>query len=328
MKLPSILRFKPVYKDNIWGGGKIAAMGAHRDAPTPCGESWEISGHPDGMSIVAEGPLAGLSLAELCTTFGRDLLGSKAPFPDRFPLLFKIIDATDRLSVQVHPSPHDPLADMAEIKNECWFCMEREENAVIFAGFRDDVDTALLEKSVATGEPEIGRLLCRHLPERDQMLYIPSGLVHAIGAGCLIYEVQQSSNTTYRFYDWGRVDSQGRGRQLHIAEAMRSIDWSLPPPEFQNSRSIPGTRLRICLKTDYFTVMTASPVVPLEVPLEMSTGGESFHVVFARNGELDVAAADSSMHILPGGSLLIPASCGAYSVSSTSPFAQVLITKL
>lgn len=328
MNLPSLLRFKPVYKENIWGGRRIAALSGHLDAPAVCGESWEISGHPDGMSIVADGPLAGKSLAELCADYGTRLLGAKAPQTGRFPLLFKIIDAADRLSVQVHPSPNDPLADKSEIKNECWFCMERDKDAVIFAGFRDDVDVAMLQKSVSTGVPEIGRLLCRHYPERDQMLYIPSGLVHAIGAGCVIYEVQQTSNTTYRFYDWGRVDGNGVGRKLHIEEAMRSIDWSLPPPDFQSSKSVPGTRLRICLKTDYFTIMTTSPVVPLEVPFEMSTRGESFHVVFARSGELDVQTEDCSMHVRTGGSVLVPASAGKYTVSSSILESRVLITKL
>ena len=190
-------------------------------------ESWEISGHHSSPSVVAEGPLAGCTLEDLAVRFGRRLTGTKAPAADRFPLLFKVIDARRRLSVQVHPNEATRLVTGGEPKTEMWHVLGG--SGPIFAGLKTGTTPADVEEDVRTGRFE-DTLAC-HRARPGETLFIPGGLVHAIGEDVQVYEVQQSSNTTYRLYDWGRVGADGKPRPLHIAESLASIDFSLPAPK-------------------------------------------------------------------------------------------------
>ena len=190
-------------------------------------ESWEISGHRSSPSVVADGPLAGRTLEELAAEFGRRLVGDKAPEATRFPLLFKVIDARKRLSVQVHPNETTCHATGGEPKTEMWHVLGG--HGAIFAGLRKGTTPADVEDNVRTGRFE--DILARRPAVRGQTLFIPGGLVHAIGEDVLLYEVQQSSSTTYRLYDWGRVGADGRPRPLHVEQSLKSIDFTLPEPE-------------------------------------------------------------------------------------------------
>ncbi len=190
-------------------------------------ESWEISGHHSSPSVVAEGPLAGRTLEELAAAYGTLLTGTKAPAPTRFPLLFKVIDARDRLSVQVHPNESTRALTGGEPKTEMWHVLGGK--GPIFAGLKPGTTPAMVEEDVRTGRFE--ETLARHDAREGLTLFIPGGLVHAIGEDVLIYEVQQSSNTTYRLYDWGRVGADGKPRPLHVAESLQSIDFALPVPQ-------------------------------------------------------------------------------------------------
>ena len=190
-------------------------------------ESWEISGHHSSPSVVAEGPLAGRTLEELAAAYGAALTGAKAPDVSRFPLLFKVIDAHRRLSVQVHPNETTRLVTGGEPKTEMWHVLGGR--GPIFAGLKKGTTPADVEEDVKTGRFE-DTLVC-HPAVPGQTLFIPGGLVHAIGEDVLVYEVQQSSNTTYRLYDWGRVGADGKPRPLHVAESLKSIDFTLPEPE-------------------------------------------------------------------------------------------------
>ena len=189
-------------------------------------ESWEISGHCSSPSVVAEGPFAGRTLEELAAAYGSLLTGTKASDPTHFPLLFKIIAARDRLSVQVHPNESTCALTGGEPKTEMWHVLGGR--GPIFAGLRPGTTPAMVEEDVRTGHFE--ETLVRHDAQDGLTLFIPGGLVHAIGEDVLLYEVQQSSDTTYRLYDWGRVDANGKPRQLHVAESLKSIDFSLPVP--------------------------------------------------------------------------------------------------
>ncbi len=190
-------------------------------------ESWEISGHHSSPSVVAEGPLSGRTLEELAAGFGRELVGAKAPEADWFPLLFKVIDARRRLSVQVHPNETTSRVTGGEPKTEMWHVLGG--HGPIFAGLKKGTTPADVEEDVRTGRFE-DTLVC-HPAVPGQTLFIPGGLVHAIGEDVMVYEVQQSSNTTYRLYDWGRVGADGKPRPLHVVQSLQSIDFTLPEPE-------------------------------------------------------------------------------------------------
>ena len=174
-------------------------------------ESWEISGHRSSPSVVAEGPLAGRALDVLAAEYGSRLTGTKAPVAGVFPLLFKVIDAQRRLSVQVHPNEATRALTGGEPKTEMWYVLGGK--GPIFAGLRPGTTPACIEEDVHTGRFEDA--LVRHDAREGLTLFIPGGLVHAIGEDVCVYEVQQSSNTTYRLYDWGRVGANGKPRPLH-----------------------------------------------------------------------------------------------------------------
>lgn len=203
-------------------------------------ESWEISGHASSPSTVAEGPLAGCTLEELAAQYGRALMGAKAPSETVFPLLFKVIDAKQRLSVQVHPNEATRALTGGEPKTEMWRVLGGK--GPIFAGLKPGTTPAVVEENVRTGRFE--ETLVRHDAREGLTLFIPGGLVHAIGEDVLIYEVQQSSNTTYRLYDWGRVGADGKPRPLHVAESLKSIDFALPVPESRETVVCPFFNFR------------------------------------------------------------------------------------
>lgn len=191
-ELPRFLRFKPVLRKALWGT-----------------EDWVVSAHPAGASVIQGGPLAGKSLSEVWAGF---------------PLLFKVIDAQTRLSVQVHPNEETCLMTGGEPKTEMWGLLN---DGVIYAGLKPGVGAADVEEAVKSGKFE--ELLVRHEAKAGDVFFIPGGLVHAIGDNTRLYEVQQSSDTTFRLYDWGRVGVDGRPRQLHIAESLKAINYGLPP---------------------------------------------------------------------------------------------------
>ena len=240
-------------------------------------ESWEISGHHFSPSVVAEGLLAGRTLEELSAAYGAALTGTKAPDANRFPLLFKVIDARRRLSVQVHPNEVTCRVTGGDPKTEMWHVLGGR--GPIFAGLKKGTTPADVEEAVRTGRFE--DRLVRHPAVPGQTLFIPGGLVHAIGEDVLVYEVQQSSNTTYRLYDWGRVGADGKPRPLHVTESLESIDFALPGPEPRAEMVCP-----------FFSFRPLMCDGTLEVPVNP----ETFTAVFL---------ADERK------SILVPASCAA-----------------
>ena len=313
-RLPPFLRFTPIYKNYLWGGDAIPRRYGRAGAPRPCAESWELSAHPDGDSTVAAGPLAGRTLSSLAAEFGRDITGVRAPFATRFPLLCKLIDARQSLSVQVHPSPADPAANPLEYKNECWHVIDASPGCAILAG----LDPAIRDKptlaALAKDNPDaLAAALTRHAPNPGETLYIPAGLVHAIGAGALIYEVQQSANTTYRLHDWGRVGPDGLPRPLHIDAAVRSIDLSLPPPRFQAHT----------LATPYFTIRECRAAAAFDF------GAASFAILFAKAGAFSVSAtATGETERLRAGESLLVVPEAPFALEPDAPGSAALITTL
>ncbi len=224
MPLTAPLSFRPLFMERVWGGNRLAEMpGKHAPAGAPIGESWELVDRADAQSVVARGPLAGTTLHELWTVFRKDVFGARVPDAPRFPLLAKILDAQETLSVQVHPPAKMAAALHGEPKTEMWYLLDAAEGAELFAGFRRGTTRADFEG--ALGEGRAAELLHRVPVRAGDAMFIPSGRCHAIGAGCLIAEIQQNSDTTYRVFDWNRTGLDGKPRALHVAESLASIDF-------------------------------------------------------------------------------------------------------
>ncbi len=220
-------RFKTIFKDKIWGGNKIESYLGKNYAPLPnCGETWEISGVKTDVSVVDNGPLAGKNLADLLTEYKAELLGEKnyKRFGNEFPLLVKFIDANDDLSIQVHPN--DELARKRHNsfgKTEMWYVIEADPGSTLISGFNQPVDEAKYLEKFNSGQ--LTDILNKEEVSAGDVFFLPAGRVHTIGKGLLIAEIQQTSDITYRIYDFDRVDDNGNKRELHTEEALAAIDY-------------------------------------------------------------------------------------------------------
>jgi mannose-6-phosphate isomerase len=223
------LTFQPIFMERVWGGRRLeSAFGKRLPPQKPIGESWEIVDRRDTQSIVRKGSLRGKTLHELWTQYRHEIFGD-IPDSPRFPLLFKILDAHDKLSLQVHPP--EKLADRlgGEPKTEFWYVAAADPGAEVYLGFRESVTRGQFEKALRDGTAADYVYKVRIRP--GDAAFLPGGRFHALGAGTLLIEVQQNSDTTYRVFDWNRVDDTGRQRQLHIDQALQCIDFDDVQPE-------------------------------------------------------------------------------------------------
>jgi len=254
MRFPQALSFRPLFMERVWGGRRLAErLGKSLPPGVPIGESWELVDREDAQSVVDTGEHTGMTLHELWTKHREAVFGT-APDSPRFPLLAKILDARETLSVQVHPPTAVAPELGGEPKTEMWYLLEAEEGAELFAGFRPGVDRSQFEAALRSGD--VANLLHRVPVQAGDALFIPSGRCHAIGAGCLIVEIQQNSDTTYRVFDWKRVGLDGKPRALHIEESMRSIDFADYEPGL-----VPRGEAILC---DAFRVEAQELTVPRE----------------------------------------------------------------
>lgn len=303
------LKFHPIYKNILWGGRNLERFG--KSLPEGMvAESWEISAHPDGMGVVSEGPHAGEPLSGLLATYGTQLIGTGFPGKDleTFPLFIKLIDANDKLSVQVHPD--DDYAFRNENggsgKNELWYILDCRPGSKLVYGLLPHVTRERFEHAVETGEVE--KCLRYVTVQPGDCLDIPSGLVHAIGEGIVLYEVQQNSNITYRVYDYDRV-SDGKKRELHVQKALDVIQFSLGKKEFQKGLAIhrPGY-IRTFLKANRYFCLEH---VLCDGCHRDDTGGRRFHAYTIFRGHGIIGNTRVSM----GESILVPAIHGEYHIS-------------
>lgn len=305
-RLPPVIRFAPVYKNYLWGGDRIARRFRPDLPPGIYAESWEISARPEGMSVVEAGPLKGAMLADLVDRFGPALLGT-AVTAGRFPLLLKLIDARETLSVQVHPNDANAGATGGEPKSEMWYVLDADPGAELFLGFVPGVSPERLLDALR--RDDVAPLLRRRAVRRGDAVYVPGGAVHAIGAGCLMLECQQSSNTTYRLYDWGRQGPDGKPRELHVEQGLRSIDWTFEPGE-SPPRSLPcepPSQAWELLVTPYFRACRYS----IKGALRWPPHPESFRMLFVVAGDCLFRSTEDLAETVPvGRSALIPASTG------------------
>jgi mannose-6-phosphate isomerase len=253
------ITFKPLYMERVWGGRELERVyGRTLPHPSqPFGESWEIVDRDAHQSVVDAGPLAGATLHELWTQNREEIFGDGFQAHLRFPILIKVLDARDDLSIQVHPPAHLAASLRGEPKTEMWFIADCNPGAKLYVGLKRGVTRAAFEKAIETGSVAA----CVHAvqPQPGDSIFIASGRCHAIGAGFLIHEIQQNSDTTYRVFDWNRLGLDGKPRELHVAQSMASIDFN----DFEPGMDKPnGDCLAHCayFKTDKKTLAAGATI--------------------------------------------------------------------
>lgn len=273
------------------------------------------------MGVVENGSWAGRTLAGICAEFPREILGLHCP-DGSFPILVKLIDAKTRLSVQVHPDEDAAARYGGEPKTEMWYILDAPQDAFVCAGLKPGVGPRIFGDAIK--DRKVASALHTLPVEPGKAVFIPGGLVHAICEGCLIFEVQQSSNTTYRVYDWDRVDASGNPRTLHVKQAMEVIDWHAPElgliAAVPMKAAAPANKRDRVLRCDFFTVERFS----LVEPEPCRPDGASFRVLFATDREVAIVWAAGRETLPAGRSCLIPAAMPPYSLEPTDGIATVL----
>ncbi len=286
------LKLEPLFKQRLWGGNKLSGMlGLALPPGPPIGELWAVADHPAGQSLVANGPLAGVSLGEITALYPQELLGKESS-PGRFPLLIKLLDAGASLSVQVHPD--DLFAaehEQDDGKTEMWYILQAGPQAEIVHGLKPGATAGRLLRSLRTGTAE--KFLNRVKAKAGDVFFIPAGLVHALGEDILAAEVQQNSDITYRMYDYGRVDVNGMPRELHIAKALSVV----------NCRLHPGSGgLRLPFRCDKFTVDLLT--VDNCTVCHKLTQGLEIYLVLQGCGQI---LTRPKLELTPGDAMVLPA---------------------
>lgn len=312
------LKLNAPCKDYLWGGTKLKTEYGKKCDLDKVAESWELSCHKDGCSVIANGQFAGMKLTDYIQQQGNDVLGTHCSRFEYFPILVKLIDAKQSLSVQVHPDNEYALRVEGEYgKTEMWYIVDCEPGAQLLYGFKHNIskeefknriqDNTLLE---VTNSVEV---------KKGDVLFIDAGTLHAIGKGILIAEIQQNSNTTYRIYDFGRLGADGKPRQLHIDKAVDVT--SLTPPvrgvkpqgEPEQMEGYSRTLLASC---EYFTVYRLN----IETNAALCADSTSFHSLLCLEGEAVLRQGEETLSVKKGESIFIPASVGEYKVTGKGEF--------
>jgi len=327
--LSTPLRFNPIFRQYLWGGRRLqTALGKEIGVGDNYAESWEIVDHGEDQSRVKTGPWQGKSLQELLREHGPELLGRdfdswlSASRPTalarRFPLLFKFLDCQRALSVQVHPNDEQgQLQTPPDLgKTEAWVVLEAEPGSRVYAGLKTGIRKNDLAEAVAAGRTE--EVLHDFEPQRGDCIFIPAGTVHALGAGLLIAEIQQASDTTFRLFDWNRVDKTGQGRPLHIQESLNVIDEHAGPvqPVIPIQDEADAETLVRCEKFVLKRRRTSSSI---------SLGGDDrMRLIAAVEGGVVVQSGTSEERLDRGETLLIPAAAGELQISPQHSDAETL----
>lgn len=310
------MKFLPLYKNKIWGGNKIQTLGFDYSPLPNCGELWALSSVKDNESVIANGFLANNNLSEALEIYMGELVGERnyERFGNEFPILIKIIDANDKLSIQVHPD--DALArrrGMDNGKTEMWYIMEAEQGAEMVDGFAQKVTPEEYQQFLKLGKLE--QLLHVEHPQQGDVFFIPAGRVHALGKGVLLAEIQQTSDTTYRIYDYNRPDTNGKLRELHTAEALEAIDFSelRDGKTHYSYRENATTRLAEC---PYFT----TNLITLNKPIRKDFSElDSFVVYLCTEGIAAVKTMDLIIPVHAGECVLVPAIADRVELFSQGP---------
>ncbi len=306
------IKFEPILKEKIWGGEKLLNLLNKKSDKTNVGESWEISDVDDNISVVSNGSLQGKTLQELIHIFKEDLVGKKVydKFGIKFPLLIKYIDAKEPLSIQLHPN--DELAKQRHNsfgKTEMWYVMQADENANLIMGFKKEVSKDDYVKHI--DNKTLTDILNFDIVKKGDVYYIPTGTVHAIGAGVLLAEIQQTSDITYRIYDWDRQDDQENYRELHTKDAKDAIDFSIEK-NYNINYSKKLNKISNIVDCQYFT--TNLLLIKKAINIDNSKK-DSFVIYMCVGGEgARFKTLDFEVSLNYGETVLIPASLNKFDI--------------
>ena len=299
------LKFRPIYKDYLWGGQKLKTLMNKQQTPEIAAESWEISSVKDNVSVVSEGFLAGNPLDELITVYMGDLTGDRVfeRFGTEFPVLIKFIDAADHLSVQVHPD--DEFAARMHNdrgKTEMWYVIDAEQGAELISGFNRDIDEQLFMEHL--NSKKLREILNYEPVKQGDVFFLPAKRIHAIGKGIVLAEIQQTSNLTYRIYDWDRVDNEGKSRELHLDLALKVMDYKQRNDYRTQYDRIPNNTVNLA-DCPYFT----TSIIELDQPVDKDYALiDSFVVYICTEGSLMVNyKGGKPVSLSKGETILVPA---------------------
>lgn len=308
LPLSQPLTFEPIFMERIWGGRRLESLyGKRLPVAARIGESWEIVDRPEAQSIVAAGPWRGRTLHELWVECREQVFGCSLAQSERFPLLIKLLDAREKLSLQVHP-PADVAAELGgEPKTEFWYIAEADPGAELYAGLKRHSSRTMVENALASGTFE--ELVHRIAVRAGDAMFLPSGRIHALGAGIVLVEIQQNSDTTYRVFDWNRAGPDGARRELHIEESLRSIAYDDCQPGLleREAESLVRNELFDIEKWELASARVVSPK-------------GSFAIVACLAGEL----ACTRVRLRPGEFFLVPASLEARELEPLLPNTSLL----
>jgi mannose-6-phosphate isomerase len=298
------LTFRPILKERVWGGRKLESL-YHKTLPSrvPIGESWEISDHESDVSVIANGPLAGKNLHWLVENHRSELLGDVKPQAGHFPLLIKILDAQEKLSLQVHP-PSEKAAKLGgEPKTEMWYIAEAAPGAELYVGLKRGVTREEFERKIKDGT--VAECFHRIAVKAGDAMFLPSGRVHAIGAGLVIFEIQQNSDTTYRVFDWNRLGLDGKPRALHIADSLASINFAdfEPPLICADFAGAGPVKVRPLVEDPLFNVEVIKAEAIASVPLRPNR----MQIISVLSGKLQIQEGLSPVVLTNGQFCLVPA---------------------
>jgi mannose-6-phosphate isomerase len=307
------IKFKPVYKDYIWGGRYFEKF--ERELPEGIlAESWELSCHKNGLSVIANGDLKGKTLPEVVKADSQNILGSRfSADSTEVPLLIKLIDANDRLSVQVHPDDNYAAVYEGGLgKNEMWYIMDVKPGAKLVAGLKDGVTKEIFAQAIK--ENRIEECLLEVEVQPGDVINIPAGLVHAIGAGIVIAEIQQTSDTTYRVFDYNRVDSKGVGRPLHLDKALDVINFDAS----HRSVKCEGVTVKLsenCEKTVFLAnKFFACERYSARGSFTEKCDGSKFYILICLEGSGKIITENATVDFKAGETVYFPAALGEYTV--------------
>lgn len=319
----SILKLTAPCKDYLWGGTRLREEYGKKTDSDKIAESWELSCHKDGQSIISGGEFDGKTLSEYIEAKGRGVLGTNCGRFEYFPILIKLIDAKDNLSVQVHPSNEYALRVEGEYgKTEMWYIVDCNEGAELLYGFKHEIGREEFAERIKNNTLlEVTNNVPVH---KGDVFFIESGTLHAIGKGILIAEIQQNSNTTYRIYDYGRVGADGKPRQLHVDKAVEVTDRI--PPKYPTAAQgkplkIEGGVMTLLRSCEYFTVHK----LELDGTARLDADSRSFNSLLVLDGEAEIAAGDEKIAAKKGESIFIAAGTGKYTISGKG---EIIITDI
>ena len=318
-----MFKFSPILKNTIWGGTKIAPFKNIHTQLRKIGESWEVSGVPGNETVVSEGPYAGRKLNDLVAEQKEKLVGraNYERFGNEFPLLIKFIDARDDLSIQVHPTDEIAHRQGRERgKTEMWYLMPSEPDATLLCGLRKQITPEEYKQMVS--EKTIVDAIARYPVKEGDCFFLPAGRIHAIGSGCFLAEIQQTSDVTYRIYDFDRHDDLGRPRELHTELAAESINYEVLP-DYQTHytpQKDQGVQLVEC---PYFTTSVYDLTEPMTIDYSEL---DSFVILIGLSGAGIVTEADGSRFVLRAGeTVLLPATTTQLTVEGTVKFLETYV---